>query len=60
MSRYSPSEYFSVLIGIILVNGVMLGFICPFENYQTVFLILSLISITPSLLEAKSLQISFN
>lgn len=38
----------------------MLVFICPFENHQTVFLILSLISITTSLLEAEILQISFN
>lgn len=38
----------------------MLGFICPFEKYHTVFLILSLISITTSLLQAEILQISFN
>lgn len=60
MSRYSPREDFSVLISIILVNALILFFVFPFDNYHTVFLTLSLISMTTSLLEAEILQISFN
>jgi len=58
ISRHSPREDFSVLISITLVNDLTLFFICPFDNYHTIFLTLSLISITTSLLEVEILQIS--